>query len=288
VPLAVGGRLNRDRRPEAEQRPLFSGLIDELRIWGEARSAEAVRRAKGRPFRAPAEASEARRLVRLGFDTEGPKAERDAVTERWPNGARRVSSTLSFGVGLQTLRARTEGRAVTLQWAADAAGVERFVVERATGRRSFAEVAALTPDEAARSSFAEAPAFSYTDEKVPGQVVFYRIRIQGTDGSEHTSGTIKIGLGPESEAEGPVKLIGNFPNPFSEETTVAYEVNEPQPVTITVWDLQGHKIAELADGPRDPGYHEVGFDAADLPSGNYFLRLETPSEEQSHTMVVLK
>ena len=287
-PLAVGGRLGRDPRPEAHDRPLFSGQIDELRIWGEARSAEGVRRMKSRPLRGAGDEKEKPRLVRLGFDGEDGAGERDGVIEQWPEGARRVPATLSFRSGLRRLRARTEGRTVTLKWVAQASDIEHFVVERATGGRGFTGVAALTPAEAKRSSVSDVPEFSYTDEQVSGHVVFYRIRLERADGTKRTSGTIKIGLGPESRRERPVKLIGNFPNPFSETTTIAYEVNTSKLVTITVWDLQGQKIAQLADGPKDTGYHEVSFDATDLPSGNYFVRLETPTGEQSHKMVVLK
>jgi len=288
VPLVVGGRLNRDQRPEAERQPLFSGQIDELRVWGEARSVAAVRRMKNRPFRGPTGQGEKRRLVRLGFDTDGPDEKEGDVTAQWPEGARRVPTTLSFQSSLRNLRAETTDRTVTLRWAADAADVERFIVERSTGRRAFQAVAELTPEEAQPAAAAEGPEFRYTDEDVAGQVVFYRIRLRRKDGVERTSGTIKIGLGTETERRTPVTLIGNFPNPFSETTTVAFEVNESKPVTITVWNLQGHKIAQLADGPRDPGYHEVSFDATDLPSGNYFVELETPTGEQSHKMVVLK
>lgn len=288
VPIAVGGRLNRDQRPVAERQPLFSGQIDELRIWGEARSVAAVRRMKNRPFRGPTDPDGGRRLARLGFDTDGPDAKGDDTAAQWPEGARRVPTTLSFQSSLRNLRAETTDRAVTLRWAADAADVERFIVERSTGRGGYQAVAELTPEEAQPTAVTEGPAFRYTDTDVAGQVVFYRIRLRRKDGVERTSGTIKIGLGTAAEKPQPVTLIGNFPNPFSETTTVAFEVNESKPVTITVWDLQGHKIAQLADGPQDPGYHEVSFDATDLPSGNYFVRLKTPTEEQSHKMVVLK
>jgi len=288
MPLAIGGRLGHDERPRQERPPLFSGQIDELRIWAEARSIEAIRRLKGRPARGATAETGRTTLVRLGFDGEGAAPAEARMTDGWPEGARRVPTTLSFRPGLRNLRARTEGRSVTLQWAADASDIEHFVVDRATGKRPFTTIATLPPAEAEQSTLTTPPTFAYTDEQVAGQVVFYRIRLKQANGRARTSGTIKIGLGPASENGRPVKLIGNFPNPFSETTTVAYEVNESEPVTITVWDLQGHKIAQLADGRRDPGYHEVPFDATDLPSGNYFLRLETPSGKQSRKMVVLK
>jgi hypothetical protein len=149
-------------------------------------------------------------------------------------------------------------------------------------------VARLSPSTAKQPTSTEIPEFSYTDQEVPEQVVYYRIRQQRTDGVERTSGTIKIGLGAAEKEQTPVELVGNFPNPFSETTTISYEVRSPQSVTLTVWNLKGHQVGELATGPKAPGYHEVSFSAEDLTSGTYFVRLETPNGTQSHRMVVLK
>lgn len=280
-PLAVGGRLE-NRSPDAPPARLFSGQLDELRVWGEARSSSMVRRMMNRPLPEAAGEEETPRLLRLGFDEEEPEA-----VNRGGDGARRVPATLSFRSALRNLRAKSEDRTVTLRWTAEAADLEGFVVERSPDGQTFQQVGELDPVEARRAAGADGPTFSYTEAEVPGQVVFYRIRLQGKDGSARTSGTIKIGLGTD-EKKAPVRLLGNFPNPFSEVTTVAYEVNERTPVTITVFNLQGHQIAELADGVKPPGYHEAPFEAADLPSGTYFVRLKTPTDKQSDRMVLLK
>jgi len=285
IPLAIGGRLRSEGREEEASESLFSGRLDEVRIWGRARSVDKVRRMKSRPFQLTSEADRDKTLVRLSFDEDEPAS----VAQQWPEGARRVPVTLSFRSSLRNLRARTDDRTVTLEWTADPSGVQTFVVERSRGGSAFQTVAELTPAGAREASASDPPRFVYTDENVQGQVVFYRIRLKREDGVERTSGTIKIGLGPKAdEKRAPVTLIGNFPNPFSKTTTVAYEVNESRPVTITVWDLQGHQIAELAAGMRSVGYHETPFDAEDLPSGTYFVKLETPSDTYTHRMVVLK
>lgn len=283
VSMAVGGRLQEDTTPEESRGSLFSGRIDELRIWPEVRSGRAVRRMKGRPV-PPSGTEEGEGVVQLGFE-----AEESAVVKRWPEGARRVPATLSFRSSLRNLRAQTNGGSVTLQWTAEPSDVTSFVVERSVDGQTFRNVAEVDPIEARRAIASDAPTFAYTDEDVSGQVVFYRIRLKQSEGPERTSGTIKIGLGPETEHQAPVRLIGNFPNPFTRQTTIAYEVNEAQPITITVWDLEGHRIAQLADGTKKKtGYHEMPFDATNLPSGTYFVELKTPAETLTHRMVVLK
>jgi hypothetical protein len=134
----------------------------------------------------------------------------------------------------------------------------------------------------------ETRSFAFTDDNASGHVVFYRIRQEGERGSSQRSGTLKVGRGARSQRAQPVELVGNFPNPFSSTTTIAYRVREPVPVTITVWNLTGNQIAELADGVQDTGQHELSFAAGSLPSGTYFVRMESPTGTQSHRMVLLK
>ena len=283
VPMALGGRLNREMIDETDRQPLFSGRLDELRIWQEARSVGALRRMKSRSLRLSAAEQADRRLLRLGFEPD-----EQSVISRWPNGAQRTPVHLSFQSGLRNLRAETDGRSVTLRWVSEAADGQSFVVERSANGDAFTPVAELSPSTAERATSTDVPGFVYTDQDVPGQVVYYRIRQQQADGRERTSGTIKIGLGASEDDRAPVELIGNFPNPFSETTTIAYEVRTSQPVTLTVWDLKGVRVRKLASGTKAPGYHEASFSAADLTSGTYFVRLETPNGTQSHRMVVLK
>jgi hypothetical protein len=220
---------------------------------------------------------------RLSFDAEAAAPER-----AWPEGARRVATSLTFQSPLRGLRARTDDQTVTLRWTAQAVEEGPFIVERSPDGESFTEVERLSPLEAQTSS-EEAEEVLYTDENVPGNVVYYRVRqVSPTTDTERTTGTIKIGLGADSPTSQPVKLIGNFPNPFEKTSTIAYRVEEAQPLTLTVWDLSGKQIATLADGMHDPGYYEQTLSGGDLPSGTYFARLETTEGVQSHRMVLLK
>jgi hypothetical protein len=280
VEFALGGRVGHD--PTAHQAPsLFSGELDELRIWAHPRSVEAVQAGTGQPIRAAR--SDATPAVRIGFDADAPK-----LLRRWPDGARRTPTTLSFRSSLRSLRAHSEDRSVTLHWVAGRASVDAFVVERSTDGTHFTDVATLAPTDVQDSTRTDATEYTYTDANVPGNVVYYRIRQRRPDGRERTSGIIKMGLGQGEKSAAPVTLIGNFPNPFTETTTVAYEVREAQPITITVWDVTGKRITQLAEGLKQPGYHETTFEAKGLTSGTYFVRLTSRNRTQSHRMVVLK
>ena len=281
LPVAIGGRRPRSSETGTNQR-LYTGRLDELRIWPEARSVATLRKRRNRPFaeRGP---EDAEGPFRLSFN-----AEADPSQMEWPEGARRAATRLTFQSPLRSLRAHTDGQSVTLRWTAQAAGEGTFVVERSPNGQSFTVVDRLSPlDTEAPSD--QPQEIVYTDENVPGNVVFYRVRqVSSTIDTERTTGTIKIGLGADPSSSKAVKLIGNFPNPFKKSTTIAYRVEKTQPITLSVWNLSGKRIATLTDGVHDPSYYEQTLSGDDLPSGTYFVRLETAQGVQSHRMVLLK
>jgi hypothetical protein len=73
---------------------------------------------------------------------------------------------------------------------------------------------------------------------------------------------------PESYA-----LESAYPNPFARRATVRYALPEAAEVRLVAYDLLGRRVATLVDGSQTAGYHTVGWDASDLPSGVYVLRL---------------
>jgi hypothetical protein len=289
LPVALGGRPSPSTSPGASSDPSdassaqrFAGRLDEIRIWPSARAASTIRRLRTRPFAGPS-SPDANGPVRLSFDDASAPEELD-----WTEGARLVSTDLSFRPPLRRLRAQTDGQSVTLRWAAESVEAGEFVVERSPDGTAFTSIDRLSPTEAEALSD-EQQEFVYTDEKVPGNVVFYRVRHVTPDSdTDRSTGTIKIGLGGEPAAQTTVELIRNFPNPFREATTIAYRVREAQPLTLTIWDLSGKRITTLTDGVQEPGYYEQTFTAGDLPSGTYFARLQTPQGIQSLRMVLLK
>ena len=82
--------------------------------------------------------------------------------------------------------------------------------------------------------------------------------------------------------------ITNTPNPFSESTTVEFEITESGNVTIEVYTLEGVKIATLVDGVYDKGIRQVEFRSADVASGSYKLVMRNGSHVATTMMVVVK
>ena len=70
-------------------------------------------------------------------------------------------------------------------------------------------------------------------------------------------------------------LWGNFPNPFTEETTIAFSITEDQQVNLSVYNTNGQLIKTLIDETREAGNHEVTYKPTHLTPGIYILRLVT-------------
>jgi hypothetical protein len=84
------------------------------------------------------------------------------------------------------------------------------------------------------------------------------------------------------------KLQQNFPNPFNPSTSIQYELNSRQFVTLKVYDVLGNEVAILINEEKPAGIYEVKFNGTGLPSGIYFYRLQTESFIETKKMVLLK
>lgn len=76
-----------------------------------------------------------------------------------------------------------------------------------------------------------------------------------------------------NEIAGLIALQPNYPNPFNPVTTLVFELAENAAVRIEVFDMQGRKVAEAANGSFGSGSHHLPFDAAALASGVYSYRV---------------
>ncbi|MDD5088138.1 MAG: T9SS type A sorting domain-containing protein, partial [bacterium] len=59
-------------------------------------------------------------------------------------------------------------------------------------------------------------------------------------------------------------------------------------VRLTVFNLLGQEMAVLASGAMNACVHVVSFDAAELPAGVYFYRLDAGSFTDVKKMMLLK
>lgn len=83
-------------------------------------------------------------------------------------------------------------------------------------------------------------------------------------------------------------LEANYPNPFSQTTTIRFELSLPEHVTLEVFDVLGRRVLKPVDGPTTAGRHEVTIEGAELAGGMYFYRLRGEGINASRTMVLMR
>ncbi len=84
-------------------------------------------------------------------------------------------------------------------------------------------------------------------------------------------------------------LHQNYPNPFNPSTTISFDLPQSAPVSLSVYNLLGQRVALLVDGQvLAAGRQTVSFDAGDLPSGVYLYTLSLPDRKESRSMVLMK
>jgi hypothetical protein len=105
--------------------------------------------------------------------------------------------------------------------------------------------------------------------------------LNGHNQTDFRLGGAQTGLGPDSDVSQAFAPVA-FPNPLRSSTTIEYRVAQAGPVELTVFDVQGRRVAVLVDGFADagPGYTKWNARAQDgtpVGAGIYFLRLTTGS-----------
>jgi hypothetical protein len=94
------------------------------------------------------------------------------------------------------------------------------------------------------------------------------------------------------------QIYQNFPNPFNPTTALSFVVAHSSFVSIKVFNVLGNEVATLVDEEKSEGVYTVKFsakggsasggDAYDLPSGIYFVQLQSGSFVQTIKMMLMK
>ncbi|HGY54199.1 MAG TPA: T9SS type A sorting domain-containing protein [Caldithrix abyssi] len=84
------------------------------------------------------------------------------------------------------------------------------------------------------------------------------------------------------------RLRQNFPNPFNPSTHITVDLPKDGAVNLSVYNVQGQKVAELLSGYKTAGSYEVIFDGSGLSSGMYFYRLSAPGFTDVKRMLLVK
>ncbi len=93
---------------------------------------------------------------------------------------------------------------------------------------------------------------------------------------------------PADDVPGTFSLSPNYPNPFNPTTTIGYTLGQASHVSLKVYDALGRHVASLVEAFQPQGAHRRSFDASDLTSGVYFVKLTAGDFVQSIPVVLMK
>ncbi|HUF09319.1 MAG TPA: FlgD immunoglobulin-like domain containing protein [Rhodothermales bacterium] len=98
---------------------------------------------------------------------------------------------------------------------------------------------------------------------------------------------------PPSVPDGSSSLEQNYPNPFSDGTTVTYKLDRPSEVTIEVFSITGHLVRKVNRGEQSAGPHVFTWDgltSAGRPavSGVYLYGLRAGDQTITRKMLLVR
>lgn len=89
------------------------------------------------------------------------------------------------------------------------------------------------------------------------------------------------------------ELKQNYPNPFNPTTKIDFNIENPDFISLEIFNISGEKISTLRNEYMDAGNHSVVWDGKNgrnetLPTGVYFYRLSGTKLSENKKMILLK
>jgi hypothetical protein len=81
-------------------------------------------------------------------------------------------------------------------------------------------------------------------------------------------------------------LSQNYPNPFHQSTTIAFQLPEYGFVTLTIYDISGKKVKTVISGHLPPGESKVEWTPGNLSDGLYMYRLQFGEYVRSKSLIL--
>ncbi|HZV11810.1 MAG TPA: T9SS type A sorting domain-containing protein, partial [Candidatus Kapabacteria bacterium] len=83
-------------------------------------------------------------------------------------------------------------------------------------------------------------------------------------------------------------VLHNYPNPFREQTTVTYSIQEQGNVTVEVVNMLGETVAKVFSGRQAAGTYNVPVDAARFLPGVYFCKVTLNGKTMIRPMISVR
>jgi len=92
----------------------------------------------------------------------------------------------------------------------------------------------------------------------------------------------------EGELPDMYTLKQNYPNPFNPSTTITFSIGTYSYISLRVYDVLGREVATIVSEKLPAGNYSRQWNAAKMPSGIYFYRLQAGSFTETKKLVLLR
>jgi hypothetical protein len=207
----------------------------------------------------------------------------------------RLNSSASVPVELTYFTAAAVGSNVELNWITAAETNNRgFEVERASSSTTPGQdnpQSAIGNPKWEMVGFLEGYGttterinYSFTDKNVSAGSYKYRLKQIDFDGTFEYSPEVEVEISTLFE----FALHQNYPNPFNPATKITWQTPVSIWQTLKIYDVLGNELTTLVDEYKPAGNYEVEFDAAHLPSGVYFYRLQAGNFTETKKLILMR
>ncbi len=164
-----------------------------------------------------------------------------------------------------------------------------FILERReTNEESWREIASYLTESTlqGQGSVTYRTEYRYTDNTVEESKQYdYRLADVSYAG-EKTYHSVTVLAVQTNTVPQSFRLYPAYPNPFNPVATISYELITAGDVTLTVYDMAGREVVTLVNQHRSVGHHTARWNAENLSSGTYLIKL-TQNENTSMQKIIL-
>ena len=79
-----------------------------------------------------------------------------------------------------------------------------------------------------------------------------------------------------------------YPNPFNPTTAFSYVVGESGMVNVSIYDITGRMVAELASGYQSAGTYDLVWNAGNASSGMYLIKMVVDNHTAMQKIMLIK
>ena len=83
-------------------------------------------------------------------------------------------------------------------------------------------------------------------------------------------------------------LSAAYPNPFNPSTSMDIDLDQSGHVNVMVYNVLGQLVSTLVNGHMDAGYHSIKWNAKNMPSGMYIVKVHAGENVQTQKIMLLK